>query len=401
MKRLLILIFILTAGTADAQQRCSLDTTNPALTQGFIPIHGGSFQGVTGYNNPSEWPYLSYQAHWACPNCNGMTFDDSQGLLNPATSHIHLEVCLPAYSQITGPIIVPFRMRAYHLKGQFYFNSGPMVRDAIFDIPQDVPWHHFDGDPMGVVAVTGHFTFDPHGGDGGPNIHGASPNGWTIWMAGAIALLDNGDVLGTQGELPIFTLLDPTVPENPGFEPNTSSGAGISSVKDGGSAVWGAQISEVRQDFLPLLAPFNTIWNLPHMFGYMYGGKVGFDGIFGLHKDVDLHNGVIGILIPGAPLSGSGPGFLDPVSIGTGTHPLSLIWQVKTGPDGLPGIAAPNETVTSLLVFNVTVGPNTIPPPTCSDPVTTSSNTVTSDWTVGVNQSRTIVTTVTQTRICQ
>ncbi len=347
-------------------KRNNFDTSNPAITHTPIPLHGGGFQGVPSYAGPDEWPGMSFQAHWAAPGSGAKPNDPSQGLINPGTCHVHLEWALPIYGEITGPITIPFRMVAFQLKGYFQFNSGPMVSNVIYDVPQDLPWHHFPGDPLGEVSVTGRFTFDPFIGDTGPNIHMAAPNGWTNFMATVLGVLDNGDIVSAQGMAPIFTKLGDAV-YNPDWLPNTSSGNGITSVPDGGSAKWGSQIAEVRNDFLPLLGPIDTIWPIPHIQGYMYGGTIGFDGTFQMRKDMDLHHGNLGVLLPGAPPTGSGPGFLDPQFIGQGTHKIALVWQTNTGPTGIPGQAIPNEVATALLVFTVEVGD--VPPvETCQDP---------------------------------
>jgi hypothetical protein len=406
MHKFIFAILILIPIQASAEVRCTLDTSNPAITHSVIPIQGGSFQGVSQYNDPSEWPFLPFQSHWACPTCTGMPFDASLGFLNPATVHIHLGICAPIYGVIKDKIVVPVQMQAFMLNGKFYFDSGPMAQNAVWDInPALLPWNQFDGNFTGVVIINGHFTFNPFAGDGGPNIHSASPNGWTDFMVEAKEVLSNGDINGIEWVAPIFTELDPSAIEDDiGFAPMTRSGSGITSVRDGGSAPWGSQISQVQIDKLPLLGPFNTRWDLPHINEYMYGGSIPVGGIgtCSMREDMDLHNGIIGNELPGMPADCNGPGYLDPVAIGPGKHKIAFIWQATTGPDGIPGVAIANETSTALLVFNVEVGDVTGPPPiTCTDPVVTSSNTVTSDWSSGISQTRTIITTTIQMRTCQ
>src|SRR5262245_48124110 len=115
--------------------RNPLDTSNPAITHTPIPIHGGDFQGVSVYTDPSEWPFLSHQTHWATPETNGKPFDETLGLLNPASAHIHFEWAFPYWGEITGPITVPFRMKAFNHRGTFYLDGGPMIRSIAFDPP--------------------------------------------------------------------------------------------------------------------------------------------------------------------------------------------------------------------------------------------------------------------------
>jgi hypothetical protein len=282
-------------------------------------------------------------------------------MLNPATSHIHLEMCTPYWGDVTGPITVPFQMQAFHVKGYFYFNAGSLVKDVVFDVPHE---NHFQGDPMGVVKVTGHFTYDPTIQGGGPNIHSGAPNGWTNFESTAIAVLDNGDTFGTTSLATVWTTLDPNAPLVPDFRPDVESIAGISSLADGGQRAWGSQAVDVIIDPLPLLAPFNTTWLLPHARGYMYGGLIGdsTEGQFLLRKNMDLHglNGPpsAGIPLSGLPLDGQpGNAALIPSVIGTGPAKLAFIWRVATGPNGKPSVGVVgNEVATALLVVNVTVG---------------------------------------------
>lgn len=341
---------------------------NTPVTQGPIPIHGGNFQGVTGYAGPEEWPFIDSQCHWATEHTNGKPFDESLGLLNPASSHVHFGWAVPYWGEITGPITVPFQIKAFQFPGTFYFNGGPLITNVIFDPPHA---NNFQGDPNGEVVINGYLTLDPTIDGGGPNIHSGAPNGWTNFEGTGILLFPNGDSAGTTLLTTIWTKLNPSAPEVPDFRSDAEAIAGISSVADGGQRAWGSQAADVIIDPLPLLAPFNQNWALPNTRGYMYGGLIGNsdEGTFFLVKDPDLHHGHAGEIIPGLPLNGQpGTAVLLPAAIGPGAHKLAMVWHVFTGPNGKPEVGVVgNEAATALLVFNVEVGDGPPPPP---DPLT-------------------------------
>ncbi len=400
------LLALLSRPVAAAPDMCPLDVSNPAITHTFLPMHGGAFQGISGYGSPSQWVYHSIQGHLACPGCNGMPFDESLGILNPASVHIHLEWCSPDGASVKGPFTIPARMRAYHDPGLYRFASGDLTQNVTFSPPQDVPWHDFPGDPMGVAVTNFVFTFNPFIGNTGPNIHAALPNGWTNFEATATVALPNGNYVSASAMVPVFTELDHStitpaelaswsygtgmdlsgdVPTNTDFYGATRVAVGVTSVADGGSGPWGSQIAEMKllKGVLPLpfLGAFDTDWPFDFT-GYMYGGQIGFTGEGGsceMRVDMDLHNGNAGRVIDGLPAGCTGTGVLHPDLIGTGKHSVTLIWNARTG-SGVPitrydangtssaGLSAPNESAWALYGFNVEVGPGFPQPTTCQDP---------------------------------
>jgi len=366
--------------------RCALDVSNPAITHTPIPIHGGSFQGVTQYNSPSEWPFISHQIHWA-PS-NDMAFDDTAGpgeafnigprtvnygtgeadiaarIMNPATGHVHLEWCMPYLGEISGPITVPFQILLFHFAGRVYMDPpANMTTSVVYDDGPSWPAQitFIQGDPHGIVKKTGHFTWDPRRGNTRiANMHGPAANGWTNFGGRVSVQTSRGDTTAVNATDPIWTVLDPHAPLVPDFVPLSNTGTGVTSRTDLPQA-WGSQVIEIGRSPLPLLAPFSTVWPITSLRGYSYGGREKFadnsTGFLFMLRDPDVHNGILGVPLFSFHQGPDGNfGFLDPATITSGVHKVAFIWQMPSGPNGVPGIAAPNETLSALTVFTVEVG---------------------------------------------
>jgi hypothetical protein len=363
MKRVLLTAALcLCVSPVFAAPRCPLDVSNPAITHTAIPIHGG-LQGVTAYANPSEWPFFSHQHHWATGDIefmgdfnigSGMTADFTSGdtslvLLRGDLGHVHIEECLPYLGEITGPITIPFRVQIFHNSGVLFGLFGDMVRDVVWDAARTP----LDGNPMGVVIATGHYTLDPFIGTfGAPNIHGAAIHGWTNFESCIQFRLTNFDVIDGCGLMPIYTLLSESWPEQTDFTPSLATHTSVVSVRDQalGESRWGKAVISVDEP-IPVLKPFTFRWTVPTMSGYSYGavGQL-LSGLVEMRKNMDLHNGDAG-----TSLNATGD-YFDPVEIGVGPQKVAMIWQTQSGPSGIPGFAIPNESLASLLIVNVEAG---------------------------------------------
>lgn len=88
------------------------------------------------------------------------------------------------------------------------------------------------------------------------------------------------------------------------------------------------------------------------------------DGTFDLRRDLDIHNGIPGVVLDSQTFQGANsfantPVVFDPATIGSGTHNVAALWQQ---PDGK------GNDSTALFVFDLTVGPGVPPQPPAKTP---------------------------------
>ena len=318
---------------------------SPAFAQS-LPIHGHSQKAA--YNSPAEWPTVSSQCHWQAT------------LSNPMTSHTHLDITAPYYGELSGPIRVPFALKLFHTAGRA---SIPMdyqhqVTKIEWDATgSDVP-PVIEGDPHGLRTWTGHVTFDPSitQFQREPSLHG-----WWSPQIVVLTLLNDGAGITQEFFSPFWLTRDTSapIPEWPAFPALNSRCAAGSPPTTIPPTQWGNNLVDTGS-FLPL-APIFAPW--PMAFGTAaYGGLfVEGNDQAQTRMDLDLHNNVDGTIL--ALTIGNGDlaqsPILDPALMGAGTHKIAFM---RFTPDR-------DEMVTTLLVFDVTVGAGVPPPPPlCQNP---------------------------------
>jgi hypothetical protein len=390
----------------DAAPRCNLDTSNPALTRTVIPLHTPS-QGVTQYADPSEWPAFTFQEHWRQIAGQGMPHDpfiSEAGiiLLMDDVMHLHaVEVCFPhggEWPQGMTSLTLPVRQRAFMEQGSNFGIFGEMVRSMVWD-----PTSQFTGDPLGVTVATGHFTLDVALAQWGGNNNVLRPalNGWTNFHACGSSTLTDGSFLNDCASLAMYTRFVPELPEETDFLSSLMSRAEASSQRDPGGSVWGALLVEFTNRVLPVLAPFSTVQDLRTpgfelCRAYAGDGTIMASKVCEMRVGMDLHAHNVGRHL-NSPF-----GVLDPaeISLGVpGSYPITFLAQTTTGPNGIPGVAGPNEMVTSIVGFTVEIG-DSGPPPTPVDCVVgpwyvlSSLTTTSAVTTIGLHQQKTDTTNV-------
>ncbi len=380
-----------------------------------IPIHG-SFQcqsyvddatpvtpGVTCHLPASTNP-LSAQGHWAPANSQtceqiispGLCADFTTGytgLVRADMGHTHAE-CFrpPIYGAVSAPFTLQCQAVLFHLDGEI--TDATNVNGTInFGALQGI---RLFGDPNGIVTFPFTLTVNPQTWAAG------RPHGWVANETALKVRLSNGEVTGASLVIPYYAAFDLSAPEAPvdcdGCGPllraRTDPFGGVPGDQ------WGANTMETV-DVLPILAPISARWCSGSMKGYAYGIQatgVSFENDpYGLARaDLNLHMGIEGQSIT--------PGCFDPAELGPGIHRIAEIWR-GTSHAGSTN-TAPNESVATLLVFDVTIDPNA-PPPTQPMPVncvqsawvTTSTDVTYSNWVVvGDHEERTVTTIAHQTR---
>lgn len=220
------------------------------------------------------------------------------------------------------------------------------------------------GNPMALVQRTGVVRIDPTWGQY------AHDHGWTNVPFNAQLEMSNHDRIRVQGLDSFFSIIDPSKPESipPGnFGPILSSrvdavpACGFETPIPPTCTNFGTMIMEV-EDWVPIL-PIAKKWtNTIAAYNYTATSVLP-NGRFELRHNIDLHNGVRGVLLDAG--NNDAQGFanrittFDPTVMGPGKFNEAFFWtQTLT-----------SQTVSSLVVVSVSVDPNA-PPPTniCTDP---------------------------------
>lgn len=340
-------------------------------------IHGAP-QGVTQYTDPSQWPFISGQCHWAPERLDP---------LDLTLGHTHIEASVPIWGELGGaPITVPVTVRLFRTAGKIVNvwadHAGDHTNDVIWDRLPDgtIPTFPLQGDPNGLKTWTGHVILDPFGdykdGVGGFPAHGTFGERFY-----ARTVFDNGDQMSyALLSVPMYSVIDPTQPEvappggssffrasctpfSPGTTPDGSNGSGIVEVPTG----------QTLPIFAPIAEPVTVSTN-----AYNYGPNEVPPSVYELRLDSDLHMNVPGVLlvqntipfddkgtfnsdtIDPAVLAASTP----PMGFTPGWHRLSFTWKNESGKGGVNSggyTVPPNETMVALLVVKVKVDPSVAP----------------------------------------
>lgn len=382
----------------NAQIRCLLDVSNPAITHIPLSIHNYNNwpgQGTIVLNGPEEWAYFSAQDHVIPANSmpSPPLVPGTLNLLRDNLGHDHFfETCFPYGADIPGPITIPFRIREFHEDAEVYY--PPQGLDGtISNIIIDSSYPVIVSDPMNLKLVTGHLTYTPW-----------QQHGWSTFRIWGNNYFTNGpgNYTGTvhypELFLPFFSIIDTSQPIADSY-PTTAVLIHVSS----GNENWGVTALQTNE-LLPVYTAVKSFYPLPTLHGFNYAGGAGLEGINAQRQDMDLHAGNTGKFLFQDNIGGMFGG-LDPAVMGIGIHSWSDFWQVCSGPNGDDfDHIAPNKCVSAILSTNITVGDVPVPPPiiTCTDPITLSNVTSTTDWiVVGNHQERATTNIITQSRICQ
>ncbi len=312
-----------------------------------IPIHGHSQKAV--YNSSLEWPTVSSQCHWD---------KTLTGIRD--TSHTHIDITGPLYGEVSGNLRLPFKLTLHRTAGRV---AIPLeYQDRVIKIEWDETGSEVPptliGDPNGTKTWTGHLTYDIFKrteGRAEPVVHG-----WWSPQVYVLTFLDDGAALTQEFFTPFWSVVDRNAPvlEWPNFPVLDSRCAPGSPPTRINPPQWGVNFITTGS-FLPL----NPIFE-PWTFAIgtaAYGGlPLANEAQVQTHADFDLHAGNEGIILNLTRGNGdiAQTTIIDPLLLGTGPHKIGFF---RFTPDG-------DEMVTSLLVFNLTVGVGTPPPPVlCQD----------------------------------
>jgi len=326
-----------------------------AVSASAQPIFGHPQLGA--YGSPADWPVVDSQC-W---------INDPDPIM---AGHIHVVPKGNAYATIFdyGTYSVAFTLKAHHIAGTIGMVSGEHIRSIVWDATGTTQQPVLKGDPMGLVEWSGVATIDHTlGDDGFLHIYQFPQHGWAEDRIFTRTNLDNGDTLDVVAVWPVYSLIDPSVPEKPAAEQGRPGVHHRTScvLWRNNQALTGETITEIS-DYLPLLpifAPWTTIFN-----GYNYTAPAGVtfpDQVFEQRLDPDLHHGIPGtiqqhqVIGPNQNKQFLGPMVFDPVAMGAGAHKEMAVWTQPLG----------TEAVSAVIVVPVTVGAGVPPPPAlCTDP---------------------------------
>ncbi len=329
-------------------------------------IHG--YPGKAAYNSSAEWPPVDGQCHWI-PGGGSPTVDPPFTLVSNM-SHTHVMIKGPVWGEVGGPgftsFDIPINLKLFHTAGGIY-NIGAILHGTTGDVELPLQTDVFPiiGDPSGLVSVNGHITLTPQDGVA----FGVPLHGWFAIRVNTRTYFSNtGDQLNNETWIPLYSMIDPTVPEVniAGYIQDKCTAIDLA---DGDPTPWQLNIVEIRQK-LPLFGSFNNK-QVTESFGYDYSPAPFPVSGFDLLLDADFHMGIAGTSIPTTfdTLAGS-YNTLDPVQMSLSATPMGLLpnqhrliysWRVGSGPTGFDdpaGHVAANQESRALLSFIMTVGNN-------------------------------------------
>ncbi len=383
----------------------------PSASAQSLPIHNAP-QGVASYASPADWIPVSGQCHWVPGDGSPMVMPPDTLTMDMA--HTHAEVVAPIWAELgAGPITIPLTLQLFHTAGaigivEIIYNgpNGQQGADVVMDEPGP-----YVGDPNGLVKYTGHFVFDP--ASPAAVYAGYPQHGWMSIMLFTRTGYLNGDVLDNETVIPFYSVMDVSQPEVTSAEnaiPITAKCAAASHGQNE-SDLFGEHLVEIRDQQIPLLAPFAAPV-IEHVFGYSYGFDHNIpaaDFSYAALYDNDFHNG-----IPGSVLTSTEDGnignydILDPLVLAgspspagfaPGQHRITVFWDATIAHDFLNqlGTTTPGGLeLRALLSFKMRVGPNPVgctpatcpagvPPPTPPPPPPPPPPPVTSWVTTGTD----------------
>jgi len=346
-----------------------------AATAQAQTIHNAP-QGVTAYADPSQWPFISGQCHWA-PSNNPVP----NGNPNPTLGHTHVEVNAPLWAEIgSQTLTIPITVRLFKTTGKIVAVWAEHSSDIVWDATGTTQMPDLSGDPNGLKTWTGHLTYDPlvDKKDG----YGPAPlHGWFGLRFFARTAFDNGDQMSyALLSVPIYSIVDVTAPER---IPSGSEGIDLRASctpftsRDTPIGSNGSGIVQIRDQSVPVLAPMTAPVAI-FSDTYNYGPNGLPPATYQLFLDSDLHMNIPGTLLVQTDINANDKGtengdVLDPAIVAASTppmgfapneHRLSFTWKNPTG-NGGPGfdnlVFQPNETLVALLVLKVKTAGSVVP----------------------------------------
>jgi len=264
-------------------------------------------------------------------------------------SHTHVECDKNVlYTIITGQIAINCQFQMFKVPGRItlvWSNMGSMVWNDTHAWSWTPP--NNEGNPNGVVIITGLFFIDPSRNTGTFPQHG-----WGTVALNARTEFNDGSQTDTTLYLPLYSMLNPTEPERPLDGDGILLRAECSNIiVPGDPGAWGALISEFRERVpINTLTP-GTILN-PEVVLYNYAGFQDFPIQFAERRlDANLHMGIPGTLVTSSST-------FDTTRLVAGDHKFSFNWTQATGPDGVPGLFGPNRQDSCLIVVPFTIDGN-------------------------------------------
>lgn len=340
-----------------------------------MKIHGHP-QKTDYQADGSDWLPLSFQGHWRPGSGLPRTFPVvpvGLSIADPQIAHTHLDLTVPLYGEITGPLTIKGTLKLFHTAGKVGYLISPLnqIRDLVWADTGTATPPDLTGDPMGVKQWNFSFVYDPTRLNNlFPPSPSTPPHGWFLFQLAAKTVYANGDSNIAVALVSYYSMMDPTQPELPwsGSGPAVGAGCAPNTLRRPELNKYGNQMGELFSQFVGMipLAPIQTPWNTAGFF-YAYAALEGVadgfkfpDGTLSLRRDVDIHNGKPGVdIVPPQHFQGNAqfsptPLVLDPAVIGPGTHNIVAFWQE---PDGQ------GNDATALFVFPLTVGAGGPPPP--------------------------------------
>jgi len=294
----------------------------------------------------SDWPILSSQGHWRPGNDMPSTFPIIPigiSTADPSIAHTHIDIKVPLFGEITGPLKLNCTIKAFHTKGSLSGIYSPLgqIRDVIYEDTGTSTPPSMIGDPMGVKQWNVNFIFDPHlVRPTFPPTNTVPPHGWFTLDIAIKTFFDNGDILQVEALRTMYSMLDPTAPEvgipDAGLQNGTACAVNNKRFKfppeTGLINLYGSQMGQSFSTTVGMipLAPIQEPWSFAGFF-YSYAqlegvpsGKFKFpDGTFALRKDLDLHNGIPGIdIVPSQHFQGNTSFSNTPIIQHFGRNPM-------------------------------------------------------------------------------
>lgn len=325
------------------------------------------------YNSISEWPPLSWQAHWMPGSGNGPY--DPRALM-PGMAHTHLDsLGVPIWACVdrNNPVPINFIHKLFDTSGSVDFIGAsfipPNVSPQNFSVTfGSLPSWPPIGNPTGLIQTPFIANFDIKDAyDSKIGIPDRGFFGCRVWTR---TLFNNGDYLTMEAIFPLYSIIDPEAPEVPLGEAGIQWACKlqIASGTSNVSYCYQQHLTEIR-DRMPILAPIKN----PHrtqIFGYNYGADLNFPPnsfLYTVHGNADIHNYIEGTALPTKQF---GLGNLDyfypqvlnriPKVVGQGTNDVKIaaawIGMTQNGfNDTRGGFVPPGRDLRAILVFPLTI----------------------------------------------
>jgi hypothetical protein len=323
-----------------------------------LTIHG--HPQLAAYTDTTQYPSISTQCHWT-PHFAPVP------LGSMLSQHIHLDPRFSIYANNAGEKIQgTATIKAFHFAGQIDGQLyGELVDSVTWDETGTSTAPALTGVPDGLAIWTLHATIDPFKPGQGPTSFGTpgwwfADHGWSWARLMVRARFDDGAHIDANQWLPFWSIKDETKPERPvrgGAKAILESECDVFGPTD--TPKFGNNLTEY-DDYIPLAA-ISAPWTVPVSY-YSYQSDTFLPtGTIDQIMRPDFHSGILGTttmhqdglvgLLGGMFV----PTTFDPAVMGPGTSNMMQGWTEAYPPTG--------EQMSVLSVISVTVGDSTTPPP--------------------------------------